>query len=85
MELVDEVVEVTAGPMSKIFWNVNEIKLFRHSFLSAPRVFWTVSALSLVPKFVDSNCGAGNVLLFTIYFLTKFAIALVGQWTWRID
>ena len=32
---VGEVVEVTVGPMSQLFWKVNEVKMFRHNFLSA--------------------------------------------------
>ena len=35
VEVVGEVVEVTAGPMSQLFWKVNEVKMFRHNFLWA--------------------------------------------------
>ena len=68
VEVVGEVVEVTAGPMSQLFWKVNEVKMFRHNFLSAPPRVWAVSTRSLVPKVVDSKCGAENVPVFKIYF-----------------
>ena len=57
VEVVGEVVEVTAGPMSQFFWKVNEIKALP-TFCKLARVFCT---RSLVPKVVDSNCGAENL------------------------
>ena len=32
-----------------------------HTFCQLPQVFWRVTTRSLVPKVVDSNCGAENV------------------------
>ena len=43
------------------------------TLLWAPRVLWTESTRSVVPKVADSNCGAENVPVFKIYFLV---------WSW---
>ena len=71
VSVAGEAVEVTAGPMSQLFGKVNEVKTFQ-LFVSSPRVFWTESTRSLVPKVVDSNCGAENVPVFEIYFCSCF-------------
>ena len=52
-----------AGEVCKDVGNV-------YIFFYLSRVFWTVSTRSLVPKAVDSKCGAENVPLFDIYFLS---------------
>ena len=82
VEVVGEAVEVTASPMSQLFWKVNEIKTFTTSWKLA-RVLWTESSRSLAPKVMDSNC-AENVPVFTIYFLTKVDRVDKAELGWRL-
>ena len=41
------------------------------TFCQLHRVFWPVTTSSLVPKYLDSNCGDENVHVFVISFLIE--------------
>ena len=66
---VGGLVEVATGPMSQLFWKVNEIQVFIF-FSDRPSVL--DAQCQLIGT--DSNCGAENAPVFKIIYVGEFEI-----------